>query len=75
MMSDAARAVLKRRFRLVMLVDTICFFVAFGGVYGQVNLHQPWGIPLFVLAMIVGFGAQIVFIVGLVKASRAEKGV
>ena len=75
MMSDATRAMLKRRFRTVMLIDTLCFFVAFGGVYGKVNLHQAWGMPLFVLAMIVGFGVQIAFIVGLMKASRAEKGV
>ena len=75
MMSDGAQAMLKRRFRIVMAVCTACFFVAFGGIFAQVNMHQPWGIPLFALAMIVGFGSQIAFIVGLVKASRLEKGV
>lgn len=74
MMSDATRAILKRRFRLVMLVCTVCFFAAFGGIYGQVTLRQSWGLPLFCLAMVVGFGSQIAFIVGLVTASRLEKG-
>ena len=73
MMSEEAREVLKRRFRIVMLIDALCVFAAFGGIYGHVSLHEPWGMPLFVVAMLIGFGVQIAFIVGLVKASRLEK--
>ena len=74
-MDEATRLVLKKRFRLVLLIDAVCVFAAFGGIYGHVTLRQFWGMPLFILAMIAGFGAQIAFIVGLVKAGRPEKGV
>jgi hypothetical protein len=74
-LDEATRLVLKKRFRLVLLIDALCVFAAFGGIYGHVTLRQFWGMPLFVLAMVAGFGAQIAFIVGLVKAGRPEKGV
>jgi len=74
-MDEATRRILKQRFKLVLLTDAVCVFCAFGGIYGNITLRQAWGMPLFVLAMAVGFGAQIAFIVGLVKAGRPEKGV
>ena len=74
-LSEAELAVQKKRYRGVLLISAVCVFVAFGGIYGHITLHQAWGLPLFGLAMIVGFGTQIAFIVGLVKASRADKGV
>ena len=74
-MTEAERKQQKRRFTIMMLVTAVCCFAAFGGVYGHVSLHQVWGLPLFGVAMLVGFGAQIAFIVGLVKASRPDKGV
>ena len=74
-MSEADRAAQKRRYRIMLLVTTLCCFAALFGAVGHVSLHQAWGLPLFFLALIVGFGAQIMFIVGLVKASRPGKGV
>jgi hypothetical protein len=73
-MSEAERSVLKARFFRVMAVTIACCVAAFVGMVGNVSLHQWWGMPLFVLAMIGGFGAQIVFILGLVKANRTDKG-
>jgi cyanate permease len=73
-MSDAELAAQKKRYRGVLLISAVCVFVAFGGIYGHITLHQVWGLPLFALAMVCGFGTQIAFIVGLVKASR-DKGV
>jgi hypothetical protein len=74
-MSEAQRKLLKGRFNQVMLITTVCCFTAFAGVFGHVNLHAAWGLPLFGVAMVVGFGVQIAFIVGLVKASRQDKDV
>jgi hypothetical protein len=74
-MSDAELAAQKKHYRLTLLTSAVCVFVAFGGVYGHVTLRQPWGLPLFALAMVTGFGAQIAFIWGLVKANRTGKGV
>lgn len=73
-MSDAEQAAQKKRYRGVLLVSVLCCFLAFGGIYGRFTLHQAWGIPLFVAALLVGFGVQIAFIVGLVKTSY-DKGV
>ena len=73
-MSEAERKVLKARFFRVMAVTIACCVGAFLGMVGNVSLHQWWGMPLFALSMIGGFGAQIVFILGLVKANRTDKG-
>lgn len=73
-MSEAERKALKARFFRVMAVTIACCAAAFAGMVGNVSLHQWWGLPLFVLAMIGGFGSQIVFILGLVKANRTDKG-
>ena len=73
-MSDADLALQKRRYRGTLLLSAVCVFTAFAGIYGHVTLHQPWGLPLFAVAMVVGLGTQIAFIVGLVKANRPGKG-
>ena len=74
-MSDDERKALRRRFAVMIGLTVACCIAAFVGMVGNVSLHQAWGLPLFVLAMVTGFGAQVVFIVGLVKANRPEKGV
>ncbi len=74
-LSDAERLSKKRRYWVMLLVTTLSCFAALLGVVGHVSLHQVWGLPLFFLALAAGFGAQIAFIVGLVKASRPGKGV
>ena len=73
-MTEAERKGLKARFFRVMAITIACCFAAFLGMVGNVSLHQWWGLPLFVLAMIGGFGSQIMFILGLVKANRTDKG-
>jgi len=73
-MSEAERKMLKARFFRAAVVTLACCVGAFAGVVGSVSLHQWWGMPLFVLAMIGGFGSQILFILGLVKANRTDKG-
>ena len=73
-MTDAERKALKGRFLRVMAITMAFCVAAFVGMAGNVSLHQWWGLPLFVLAMIGGFGTQIVFIYGLVKANSTDKG-
>jgi len=73
-MTDAERKVLKAKFFRVMATTIVCCFAAFLGMAGNVSLHAWWGLPLFVVAMIGGFGAQVLFILGLVKANRTDKG-
>ena len=73
-LSDAQLADMKSRYRGVLVISTVCVFTAFFGIYSKFTLHQVWGLPLFAIAMVIGFGAQVRFIVGVVKASRAGKG-
>ena len=73
-LSDVERKAMKTRFNRMIVVTLVCCAAAFAGMVGNVSLHQFWGMPLFVLALIGGFGAQIVFILGLVKANRTDKG-
>ncbi len=73
-MTEAERKALKARFFRVAAITLACCAAAFMGMVGNVSLHQWWGMPLFVLAMIGGFGSQIMFIIGLVKANRTDKG-
>jgi len=73
-MTDAERKALKARFLRVAIITIACCAAAFAGMVGNVSLHQWWGMPLFVVAMIGGFGAQILFILGLVKANLTDKG-
>jgi cyanate permease len=73
-MSADELAAQRGRYRGVLLVSVLCVFVAFAGIYGHITLHKSWGMPVFVLALLAGFGTQIAFIVGLVKASR-DRGV
>ena len=73
MMSEAERKALRARFLVIAAITLACCAGAYAGMLGTVR-HLWWGLPLFVLAMIVGFGTQIVFIVGLVKANRTDKG-
>ena len=73
-MTEAERRALKGRFLRVAAVTAVCCMAALIGMAANVSLHQWWGMPLFVLSMIGGFGSQIVFILGLVKANRTDKG-
>ena len=73
-LSETELALQKKRYRGVLAISTLCVFTAFIGIYANFTLHQVWGLPLFAIAMIGGFGVQIAFIVGLVKASRAKNG-
>ncbi len=72
MLSEAERKALRRRFLAIAAITLACCAAAYAGMLGAVRLHQWWGTPLFVLARVAGFGTQIVFIVGLVKANRTD---
>ncbi|HEY4030110.1 MAG TPA: hypothetical protein VGM25_07185 [Caulobacteraceae bacterium] len=73
-MGAAERKALKGRFFRVAVLTMACCVTALMGMVGNVSLHQWWGMPLFILSMVGGFGSQIVFILGLVKANPTDKG-
>ncbi len=63
----------KRRFIAMVGFDVLCLLAAFTAIFAHVSLHQAWGLPVFILAMAAGFGAQIWFIVGLVRAPKPKE--
>lgn len=62
----------KKRLVTMLAVSIISGLVAIGAMFGAITLHQDWLLGVFALALVVGFGGQIWFIVGL---GRAKKGV
>ena len=56
---------MRRRSHVVMAISLLAGVCAAAGIYGYLQLHQPWTMALFVAAAVVGFGCQIWFIIGL----------
>jgi hypothetical protein len=62
-----------QRFMTMVGVDAVCVAVALAAIVAHATYHRAYGLPLFVAAILIGFGAQIWFIVGLAKATRLER--
>ena len=62
----------KRRLMIMLGVSAVAALVAIGAIVGAMSFGQDWLLGVFAAALVVGFGAQIWFIVGF---GRAKKGV
>ncbi len=62
----------KRRLMIMLGVSAVCALVAIGALVGALSFGQDWLLGVFAAGLVVGFGAQIWFIVGF---GRAKKGV
>jgi hypothetical protein len=65
---------LRRRLAAMVAIDVAAFVVAAVAIWAALALHRGWGLPVFVAALLVGFGAQAWFVAGWLKASRPEGG-
>ncbi len=65
----------RQRFMIMVALDAVCVLVALGAILADVRFHQPYALPTFAVSILIGFGVQIWFIVGLAKSGRLEKGV
>ncbi len=65
----------RQRFFAMAAATGAAFLTALIAIVAAVSFGEPWGQPLFVAAILTGFGAQIWFVVGLARAARLEKGV
>jgi hypothetical protein len=63
---------IKRRFKVMIVGDTIAMLAAAVLAYGYFARGVQWMLPAFVAALVGGFAVQIWFIAGL---GRADKGV
>lgn len=71
---NPADALQKKRLTTMFAIDVVCFLLAGAAVVGYVGFKQGWLAPVFVGAIAVGLGAQIWFILGWMKAAKAEQG-
>jgi hypothetical protein len=69
-------ATARRRSAIMMGLSLFSGLAALAGVVGYFKFHQPWALAAFLVAVVVGFGAQIWFIATLrrPKASSTGKG-
>ncbi len=65
-MSDALAA-LNRRRMIMFIAVALSGVVAVVSAYFAFRVGAAWGMPVFVMALLAGFGAQIWFVLGLRK--------
>ncbi|KSB91572.1 hypothetical protein AS593_18100 [Caulobacter vibrioides] len=62
----------KKRFTTMIAIDVVCFLLAGAAIVGHVAFHVSWLLPVFVLAIVAGLGAQIWFVLGWLKATKPQ---
>jgi hypothetical protein len=60
----------RRRLTIMLGVSGVAALVAVGAIVGALSFRQDWMLGLFAAALVVGFGAQIWFIVGFGRTKR-----
>ncbi len=60
-----ALAALQLRFRRMVTLMAICGGVAVVGALCFFAAHQPWGLWLFIAALVSGFAAQVWFVAAM----------
>ena len=58
-------ATFKRRRTTMVVANVLAAVGALAGALGYFQFAQDWALVVFVVALVVGFGAQIWFIAGL----------
>ena len=64
-MSDVDLAAVKRRRNTMMIANVVAAVTAIASIILYFKFAQSWALVAFVLALVMGFGAQIWFISGL----------
>ena len=72
MTSDAALQ--KKRLTAMLAIDAVCFLLAGAAIVGHVAMGIGWLLPAFLVLVAAGLGAQIWFVLGWMRAVKAEEG-
>ena len=72
MISDAALQ--KKRLTAMLAIDAVCFLLAGAAIVGHVTFHVGWMLPAFLVLVAAGLAAQIWFVLGWMRAVKAEEG-
>jgi hypothetical protein len=70
MANDAALQ--KKRLTTMFAIDAVCFLLAGAAIVGHVTFHVGWMLPAFLVLVAAGLGAQIWFVLGWMRAVKAE---
>jgi len=68
-----ADAIQKKRLTAMFAIDAVCFVLAGVAIVGYVAAKISWLMPVFLVAIAVGLGAQIWFILGWMKAAKQDE--
>ncbi len=72
MTSDAALQ--KKRLTAMLAIDAVCFLLAGAAIVGHVAMGISWLLPAFLVLVAGGLSAQIWFVLGWMRAVKAEEG-
>lgn len=64
----------KKRLTTMLAIDAVCFVLAGAAIVGHVALKVGWLLPAFLVLVAAGLGAQIWFVLGWMRAVKAEEG-
>lgn len=67
-------AALRRRIVLMGVIVGVCAVVAVVSVFCELQFHMAWGRWTFLLAVLVGFGAQGWLIWGFIRQKNSGQG-
>ena len=65
-------AVQKKRLNAMIAIDVVCLIVGVAAIVGNVAYDIAPLLWVFIAAAVIGMGAQIWFVHGLMKAGRAS---
>jgi len=63
-------AAARRRNSLMLAFSLVAALASMAAIVGYFKFHQPWALAGFVVAALMGFGAQIWFIASLRRANK-----
>lgn len=72
-MSDDA-VLQKKRLTTMLVIDVVCFVLAGAAIVGHLAMDIVWLLPAFLVLVAVGLGAQIWFVLGWMRAVKAQEG-
>jgi hypothetical protein len=64
-------AVQKKRLHAMIAIDVVCLIIGVAAIVGNVAYDIAPLLWVFIAAAVIGMGAQVWFVLGLMKAGRA----
>jgi hypothetical protein len=62
----------RRRLFITLAITAAALIVALGGIVVDFRMHQPWGMWVFVAAILIGFGSHGWLMLGVAREKPAK---